>query len=66
MTPRLVKPLEPGYRLPTDAYQEPSRQDLMLMGRSERALPPQAAKPAIPTSPEDGGLEPPAPTEARP
>ncbi|MDQ5897575.1 MAG: pilus assembly protein CpaC [Pseudomonadota bacterium] len=66
VTPRLVKPLEPGYRLPTDAYREPSRQDLMLMGRSERALPPQAATPAAPTSPEDGGLEPPAPTEARP
>jgi pilus assembly protein CpaC len=62
VTPRLVKPLEPGYRLPTDAYQPPTRKELMLQGRSERALP-EAAPAAVP--PEDGGLELPASNEAR-
>lgn len=66
VTPRLVKPLEPGYRLPTDAYLPPTRQELMLQGRSERPLPETAATaPAARTSPEDGGLEPPAPNEVR-
>ena len=35
ITPRLVKPLPPGYALPTDRYREPSRTDLMLNGRVE-------------------------------
>jgi pilus assembly protein CpaC len=35
VTPRLVKPLPPGYRLPTDGYTPPTRGDLMLNGRSE-------------------------------
>jgi pilus assembly protein CpaC len=35
VTPRLVKPLPPGYRLPTDAYTPPTRGDLMLNGRIE-------------------------------
>jgi pilus assembly protein CpaC len=35
ITPRLVKPLPPDYRLPTDDYVDPSRTDLMLRGRLE-------------------------------
>ncbi|HEY9065130.1 MAG TPA: type II and III secretion system protein family protein [Burkholderiaceae bacterium] len=35
VTPRLVKPLPPNYRLPTDGHTDPSRGDLMLQGRLE-------------------------------
>lgn len=35
VTPRLVKPLPPDYRLPTDGYTPPNRGDLMLNGRIE-------------------------------
>ena len=39
ITPRLVKPLPAGYRLPTDGYAPPTRSELMLGGRLERAAP---------------------------
>ncbi len=35
ITPRLVKPLPPDYRLPTDGYVPPNRQELMLEGKLE-------------------------------
>ncbi|HKX41600.1 MAG TPA: type II and III secretion system protein family protein [Burkholderiaceae bacterium] len=35
VTPRLVKPLPPNYRLPTDGLADPTRSDLMLQGRIE-------------------------------
>ncbi len=35
ITPRLVKPLPPGYSLPTDGYVPPTRKDLMLEGKTE-------------------------------
>ena len=35
ITPRLVKPLPPGYRLPTDAYVPPTRSELILGGKLE-------------------------------
>ena len=35
VTPRLVKPLPPDYRLPTDGYVPPNRQELMLEGKLE-------------------------------
>jgi pilus assembly protein CpaC len=35
ITPRLVKPLDPGYALPTDSYQPPSRAEFYLGGRLE-------------------------------
>jgi pilus assembly protein CpaC len=35
ITPRLVKPLPPDYRLPTDHVAEPERGDVMLNGRLE-------------------------------
>lgn len=44
ITPRLVKPLPADYRLPTDQYQPPSRQELILEGRTE-GRPPAAGTP---------------------
>jgi pilus assembly protein CpaC len=35
VTPHLVKPLEPGYALPTDSYVEPTRAEVLLNGRIE-------------------------------
>ena len=35
ITPRLVKPLPPGYRLPTDGYVPPTRSELILGGKLE-------------------------------
>lgn len=65
ITPRLVKPLPTGYRLPTDGYVPPSRSELMLDGRLERnpdreASARQSAQPAPqPTPPltTEGGFE---------
>ena len=37
---RLVKPLPPDYRLPTDAYVPPTRKELILDGRIEGAAQP--------------------------
>jgi pilus assembly protein CpaC len=45
ITPRLVKPLPPDYKLPTDNYITPSRTDLHLHGRVE-GRPAPAAQPA--------------------
>lgn len=39
ITPRLVKPLPPGYALPTDRHQEPSRAQVMLSGQLEGSGP---------------------------
>ena len=39
ITPRLVKPLPPDYRLPTDNYVPPTRGDLILQGRMEGKAP---------------------------
>jgi pilus assembly protein CpaC len=53
ITPHLVKPLAPGYALPTDKVGEPSRAALMLNGRLEgkpAAIPERAV--AIPSAPE--------------
>jgi pilus assembly protein CpaC len=56
ITPRLVKPLLPGYALPTDRYVPPSRTDLHLFGRAEgRAASGEAAAPAeLPQAPAAG------------
>ncbi|HEU4776707.1 MAG TPA: type II and III secretion system protein family protein [Telluria sp.] len=35
ITPHLVKPLAPGYRLPTDGYITPSRAEFFLLGKQE-------------------------------
>lgn len=47
ITPRLVKPLPAGYRLPTDNYVPPTRTELHLHGRLEGTRP-QEATPAAP------------------
>lgn len=39
ITPRLVKPLPADYTLPTDAYSDPSRSDMILNGRLEGPQP---------------------------
>lgn len=39
ITPRLVKPLPPDFRLPTDNYVPPTRKELILEGRTEGRAP---------------------------
>jgi pilus assembly protein CpaC len=47
ITPHLVKPLPPDYKLPTDGYIEPSRAEFFMGGKMEGTPPPQeAATPA--------------------
>ncbi len=67
VTPRLVKPLPPDYRLPTDSFIEPTRSEFFLGGRMEAtpnepqpaAEPPKAAvKGSIPPQQgKPGGFE---------
>ncbi len=42
VTPRLVKPLLPNYKLPTDNFKAPDRVEFFLEGRMESATPPAA------------------------
>lgn len=53
VTPRLVKPLPPNYRLPTDSFKEPTRSEFFFEGRMEgkpeEAPAPAAAQPKAPT-----------------
>lgn len=52
ITPRLVKPLPADYRLPTDNYVPPTRQELILEGKAEGKAPaPEARTPAAATVP---------------
>lgn len=46
VTPHLVKPLPPNYRLPTDNLKAPGRAEFFLEGRMESATPPAAPAPA--------------------
>ena len=39
VTPRLVKPLPPDYKVPTDAFIPPSRSELIMDGKMEGTLP---------------------------
>jgi pilus assembly protein CpaC len=55
ITPRLVKPLPADYRLPTDNYVPPTRNDLILNGRIEGERP--AAAPAAAKAPAGGGFD---------
>lgn len=54
ITPRLVKPLPAGYRLPTDNYVPPTRSDLILKGRIEGERPPADNAPAPAATPTPG------------
>jgi len=55
ITPRLVKPLPAGYRLPTDGYVPPTRSELILGGKLEgtRSDSPLAAE----LPPTQGGFD---------
>ncbi|OGB32994.1 MAG: outer membrane channel protein [Burkholderiales bacterium RIFCSPLOWO2_12_FULL_61_40] len=55
ITPRLVKPLPPGYRLPTDGYVPPTRSELILDGKLEGQRREDA--PSSDTSPIQGGFD---------
>ena len=61
ITPRLVKPLPTGYRLPTDGYTPPTRTDLMRDGRLEHRdgspLPPQTPGGPGTTPAAEGGFD---------
>jgi len=61
ITPRLVKPLPTGYRLPTDGYTPPTRTDLMRDGRLEHRdgspLPPQTPGSPGTTPAAEGGFD---------
>lgn len=63
ITPRLVAPLPPDYRLPTDNYVPPSRSELIWQGKLEGRRPapaataPAAAAPAPATEAAEGGFD---------
>lgn len=54
VTPRLVKPLDANYALPTDSYKEPSRSEVLLEGKLEGrpASQPASAPKATDTQPQ--------------
>ena len=56
ITPRLVKPLPAGYRLPTDGYAEPSRSELMLRGKAEGSRSDNAPT-STESAPAQGGFD---------
>ncbi|UTY56900.1 type II and III secretion system protein family protein [Massilia sp. erpn] len=56
VTAHLVKPLPPGYGLPTDGPPAPSRSSLMLNGRLEGSAPPADSSNALP-APRDSGFQ---------
>ena len=53
VTPHLVKPLPPDYKLPTDSFIEPSRGEFFLGGKMEGSKPP-SSEPAPQVPPADG------------
>jgi len=57
ITPRLVKPLPPDYKLPTDGYVPPTRSELILGGKLEgtRRDEPLTTPPA--PAPQGGGFD---------
>ena len=58
ITPRLVKPLPPNYRLPTDGYIEPSRSEFFLQGKLEGKPKDQAAPaPTAAAGQSSGGFD---------
>jgi pilus assembly protein CpaC len=54
ITPRLVKPLPPDYKLPTDNYVPPTRGDLLMGGRLEGRRTDGAEAGSAPSSGADG------------
>lgn len=64
ITPRLVKPLPPDFRLPTDNYVPPTRKELILEGRTEGQRPAPGTGTRTPgaDAATDGGFDLPAST----
>lgn len=59
VTPRLVKPLQPDYALPTDSFKEPSRSEFMLEGKMEGKEPqPQPEQTEAPAAKEEPAPQP--------
>jgi pilus assembly protein CpaC len=61
ITPHLVKPLPPDYKLPTDPYVEPTRGDMMLGGKMEGKAVATAPAPASAPAPAPAPMPMPAP-----
>ena len=61
ITPHLVKPLPPDYKLPTDPYVQPTRGDMFLQGKMEGTPAAPAPAPAQPQAatpqPAAGGFD---------
>ncbi|MEF2269180.1 type II and III secretion system protein family protein [Janthinobacterium sp. LS2A] len=57
ITPHLVKPLPPDYKLPTDGYIQPTRGDMFMQGKMEGSAPARAAAPA-PMQPQAAAPQP--------
>ena len=51
ITPHLVKPLPPDYKLPTDGYIQPTRGDMFMQGKMEGSAPAPAAAQEPPPAP---------------
>lgn len=62
ITPRLIKPLDPGFILPTDGYSPPNRQEFylgnQLEGSGRADVPPdRPTAPKVAPAPSAGGME---------
>ena len=56
ITPHLVKPLPPDYKLPTDGYIQPTRGDMFMQGKMEGSAP--APAPAAAQTPAPAPMQP--------
>ncbi|MDO8048382.1 type II and III secretion system protein family protein [Janthinobacterium sp. SUN211] len=60
ITPHLVKPLPPDYKLPTDPYVQPTRGDMFIQGKMEGTTPAPQPAPAPMPMPAPASAPPPA------
>ncbi|MDO8066437.1 MULTISPECIES: type II and III secretion system protein family protein [unclassified Janthinobacterium] len=60
ITPHLVKPLPPDYKLPTDPYVQPTRGDMFIQGKMEGTAPAPAPMPQPAPLPAPASAPPPA------
>ena len=61
ITPHLVKPLPPDYKLPTDGYIQPTRGDMFMQGKMEGSAPataPATAQTPAPMQPQAAAPQP--------
>ncbi|MFZ4874022.1 type II and III secretion system protein family protein [Janthinobacterium sp. Mn2066] len=66
ITPHLVKPLPPDYKLPTDPYVEPTRGDMMLGGKMEGKAVATAPAPVAAPAPAPMPMPAPVPVSLAP